>query len=608
MVMVMVIVVAQRSSAAAITYTWTGGGGANTNWSTASNWGGSGPSNNESDVGLVFPALAAPYASNNNLTGLQVTSLAITTQVASGTYTFTGNAITLRGPVTMASPASGTPNLAWQMPVVLDGDATLSSSGRQTRLQGPIDLGSSTLTLDAAGDILLDGVVSGSGNLIKDNTSALTITGTNTYTGSTTGNRGAFYIGSAAALGGAGAGTTFNGGFLGFVPGSTFVTAEPFVFNGGGILAYGTPGMTGQVTLNTTIDIQAFNPAAILTMSGVIVGSGGFSKTGPGLLILNALGELYEGAAVVDSGTLELDADLSSTNPLTVKSGATLTGSASSAGPISVQSGGTVAPGASGAGQLASSGLTMAAGATLAASIDGPNAATQYDILQVSGAVALGGATLSIVLGYAPPDGQQFTLIAQLQAQPASGTFSGLPEGAGFQVGDTMFGITYKGGAGNDVVLVAGGLPTPASTATLTAAATNTAPPTNTATAQTGTATATSTATQTPSPAGTGTSSATPSGAPGTPTFTPTPTPPGGAAPCTGDCDGLGAVTVNELVTGVNIALKNELEDVCPRFDADGNDVVTNPELIEAVGIALNGCPPPPQGELGRVLREPRAT
>lgn len=573
------LLVALRSPASAATYTWTGGGGANINWSSESNWGGVAPSNDETSVELSFPALAGHYASNNDLTGLQVSALSVTTQLSAGNYLFTGNAITLNGPVTMASPDSGNPNLVWQIPLALGADVTISTDGRQTQLQGAIDLGSSTLTLDALGDVVLAGVVSGSGNLIKDNSSALTIRGVNTYTGSTTGNGGALYINNAAALGGSAASSTFNGGFLGILPGSTFITSEPFVFNAGGIGAYGAATLAGQVTLNATVDFEAFEESSILTIAGSIVGSGGFNKIGPGLLVLNAASNLYAGATGVDDGTLQLDAALASTNPVTVKPGATLKGNGSSDGPISVETNGTVAPGAS-PGRLSSAGLALGAGAKLAVEIGGPDAIVRYDTIAVSGPVSLGGATLNVTLAYAPPDGQQFRLISQLQNQPVAGTFAALTEGATFQVGGTTFGITYKGGSGNDVVLVAVPPGTPTSTATGIV-------PTNTPTIQTELPTATRTSALTPTPV-----SATPTFTPPpTASIIPTPTATETAPLCTGDCDGNGAVAINELLLGVNIALDNVQADVCPRFDGDGDDRVTIPELIQAVGNALTGCP-----------------
>jgi hypothetical protein len=60
--------------------------------------------------------------------------------------------------------------------------------------------------------------------------------------------------------------------------------------------------------------------------------------------------------------------------------------------------------------------------------------------------------------------------------------------------------------------------------------------------------------------------------------------------PCTGDCSGDGAVTINELITGVNIALGNQTLGVCPAFDANGDGEVTINEIIQGVTAALTGC------------------
>ena len=59
---------------------------------------------------------------------------------------------------------------------------------------------------------------------------------------------------------------------------------------------------------------------------------------------------------------------------------------------------------------------------------------------------------------------------------------------------------------------------------------------------------------------------------------------------CQGDCDGSGAVGVNELVMMVNIAL--ESADMSECVAADGNDdgVVSVNELVAAVSAALVGC------------------
>lgn len=61
-------------------------------------------------------------------------------------------------------------------------------------------------------------------------------------------------------------------------------------------------------------------------------------------------------------------------------------------------------------------------------------------------------------------------------------------------------------------------------------------------------------------------------------------------APCTGDCNENGVVTVDELVRGVNIALGNAPVDGCLPFDPDGSGTVTISELIGAVNATLGGC------------------
>ena len=50
------------------------------------------------------------------------------------------------------------------------------------------------------------------------------------------------------------------------------------------------------------------------------------------------------------------------------------------------------------------------------------------------------------------------------------------------------------------------------------------------------------------------------------------------------------AVTIDELIRGVNIALGNTPLSNCPAFDANGDGEVTIDELIRAVNAALDGC------------------
>lgn len=68
----------------------------------------------------------------------------------------------------------------------------------------------------------------------------------------------------------------------------------------------------------------------------------------------------------------------------------------------------------------------------------------------------------------------------------------------------------------------------------------------------------------------------------------------GGFAPCetvcSGDCDGSGLITVDEIVRAVVIALGDADVSACATIDADGNAQVSIDELVSAVDAALAGC------------------
>ena len=98
-----------------------------------------------------------------------------------------------------------------------------------------------------------------------------------------------------------------------------------------------------------------------------------------------------------------------------------------------------------------------------------------------------------------------------------------------------------------------------------------------------------STPTATPSLTPMPTASATPT-APPTATRTPTPSPTATAVPCRGDCNSDGHVTVDEILTMVNIALGNADISSCRAGDPSGDGQITVDEILTAVNNALNGC------------------
>ncbi len=61
---------------------------------------------------------------------------------------------------------------------------------------------------------------------------------------------------------------------------------------------------------------------------------------------------------------------------------------------------------------------------------------------------------------------------------------------------------------------------------------------------------------------------------------------------CVGDCNDDGAVIINELVIGVNVALGASGD--CSAFDRNGDETVSIDELLAGVNNALAGCPAGP--------------
>lgn len=60
---------------------------------------------------------------------------------------------------------------------------------------------------------------------------------------------------------------------------------------------------------------------------------------------------------------------------------------------------------------------------------------------------------------------------------------------------------------------------------------------------------------------------------------------------CEGDCDDSGEVTVDEIISGVSIALGLQPVDACRNFDRNVDGEVTVDEVLAAVNRALAGCP-----------------
>ena len=366
------------------------------------------------------------------------------------------------------------------------GGTTVSGGGLTgsiESLQGNIGTSAgTTVTFDQAVDGEYAGVLSGAGKLVKDGDGVLTVTGANNYTGNTevldgtllgtTSNvRGNIAVSAGAnvsfentvagsVLGnvtGAGSlsvlagevtlagtnntysgGTTVSGGELkgtatsirGAIVNNSAVTIDgPGTYagamSGGGSLAKTGSGdltLTGAntysggttvsggnligTTTSLTGDIAAAAGALVKlsqttdgTYAGAISGAGGLSKLGSGVVTLTQE-QLYTGATNVDAGTLLLGGNLA-TSGITVANGATLGGSGATAGSanLSLSVSGNLNPGVGATpGSLEAAGITLGSTSTTTLGIvsdgsGGPGTAgIDYDAIIARSTLAYGGS------------------------------------------------------------------------------------------------------------------------------------------------------------------------------------------------------------------------
>ncbi len=297
--------------------------------------------------------------------GVGVTGL---TKVGTGTFTLSGNntytgkttvsagtlqagatnAFTPSSAFTVASGAILGLNNFNETIGSLAGAGTVTNGGAATRTLTTGSDGTST----AFSGVIQNGAA-GSINLTKAGAGTFTLSGDNTYTGTTTISAGALQIG--------------NGGTTGSVAGLSIIDSSALVFNRANALSYGgvisgvgtvTQAGTGTTTLTgantytgaTTISAGAlqignggatgsiaglsivdngalvFNRTGVaVTYGGVVSGTGTLTQAGTNTLTLSG-SNTYTGATTVSAGTLQAGATnaLAQTSAYTVASGAIL--------------------------------------------------------------------------------------------------------------------------------------------------------------------------------------------------------------------------------------------------------------------------------------------
>jgi autotransporter-associated beta strand protein len=227
-----------------------------------------------------------------------------------------------------------------------------------------------TLTFNRSDSIAIANIVLGNGNLVQSGTGTLILTGSNSYSGTTTISSGTLQVGNGGTTGSFGAGNITNNSIL------------------------------------------AFNRSDSITYTGVISGTGSLMQSGSGKLILTGT-STYTGPTTINSGTLSVNGSIAS-SAVTVNSGGKLGGTGTT-GAVTVANGGQIAPGNS-IGTITVSSLTLNSGSTTTMELS----TAANDRINVTGAATLGG-TLALVPAAGAYTATSYRLI---QAGSITGTFA----------------------------------------------------------------------------------------------------------------------------------------------------------------------------------------
>ncbi len=214
------------------TVVWTGGqGGPATTWSSKNNW--SGNRNAEPVAGdhLVFSGTNKLTNTNDLTAGLSFAGIRFDTNA--GVFVLNGNGISLSGGVTNLSTNLQALNLA----IALSTNITFAAN---------------------AGDIRLQGVVSGTNGLVKSGANRLILAAANTYSGGTTLQGGTLVLHRVGSSTGSTVGGTIaiHGGTLLLGQANQISDSSAIVMDGGSIDTGGFADRVGRLTVNGNAAIR----------------------------------------------------------------------------------------------------------------------------------------------------------------------------------------------------------------------------------------------------------------------------------------------------------------------------------------------------------------
>jgi len=331
------------------------------------------------------------------------------------------------------------------------GTASSSASNRGFKVGssvGTIEISDSSRVWEIGGQV--QDVTGQAGKLVKTGAGELILSNSsNPFTGGLVIKQGVLTVVSTAGLGSSAtndSAVTINGGTLRYTNTSNSTSDSTRGFR------VGASGGT----------IELVDSAKILTIAGEIKNvtseTGTLTKAGAGKLILSAT-NTYSGMTTVNAGSLMVNGSISASSLTTVNSGGTLGGSGT-VGAVAVYGTGIVAPGNSPGIMTVNGNYSQTAG-TLSMELNGTVAGTDYDQLNVSGSVTLGGA-LSAAVGYTPVNDQLLFILLNDGNDAINGTFSGVANLSKLTLGSSEWMISYSADyatnaftGGNDIALKA---------------------------------------------------------------------------------------------------------------------------------------------------------
>lgn len=260
----------------------------------------------KSGTAINSGSLTIGAATVRELAATQLGSIPVTVN-SGGTLDLNGFSDTIGASLTLndGTVVTGTGTL-W-----LDSNSTITVSSTPS-ISGNLHLQGTNCTIQGSGNLSLYANVSGSANIVKNDSVAVGLYGANTFTGTLTANTGGYISAqNDLALGTTNGGTIINDAAI-LILYNAAIAGEALTMNSTDGYALDSSGSSvnswsGPVTLSRTTSVYV-GASGSLDISGSITGTGGVTKWGLGTLTFSgATGNFYSGATTVNEGQLDLN-------------------------------------------------------------------------------------------------------------------------------------------------------------------------------------------------------------------------------------------------------------------------------------------------------------